>query len=70
MKFCESKTYEQMDREVQQLQRRICIRSVSEQDRARMQEIVQDLGYRTYIQRRTRARNEQVRKYGQIVFDL
>jgi hypothetical protein len=70
MKFRENIRYEQMDREVEQLQRRIRSRTVSEQDRIRMLEIVRDLEYRTYIQRRTRAYNEQVRKYGQIVFDL
>ena len=70
MKFRENIRYEAMDREVEQLQRRIRSRTVSEQDRIRMLEIVRDLEYRTYIQRRTRAYNEQVRKYGQIVFDL
>ncbi len=70
MKFRENSRYEQMDRDVEQLQRKIQLRAVSEQDRVRMLEIVRDLEYRTYIQRRTRAYNEQVRKYGQIVFDL
>ena len=70
MRFRENVKYEQMDRDVEQLQRKIQLRSVSEQDRGRMLEIVADLGYRRYIQRRTRAYNQQVRQYGQIVFDL
>lgn len=70
MRFRENVKYEQMDRDVEQLQRKIQLRSVSEQDRSRMLEIVADLGYRRYIQRRTRAYNQQVRQYGQIVFDL
>jgi hypothetical protein len=32
--------------------------------------IVADQGYRKYLQRRTQAYNQQVRQYGQIVFDL
>jgi hypothetical protein len=35
-----------------------------------MREIVEDTGYRKYIRRRTQAYNQQVRQYGQIVFDL
>jgi hypothetical protein len=70
MRFRENSRYEAMDREVEQLQRRIRLRAVSESDRARMLAIVADSGYRRYLQRRTRAYTEQVRKYGQIVFDL
>ena len=70
MRFRENSRYEQMDREVEQLQRRIQVRAVSESDRIRMREIVEDQGYRKYIQRRTQAYNQQVRQYGQIVFDL
>ena len=70
MKFRESDQYEQLDREVEQLQRRICSRSVSEADRVRMQAIVADSGYRKYIRARTEAYNRQVQRYGQIVFDL
>lgn len=70
MRFRENVKYEQMDREVEQLQRKIQLRSVSEQDRGRMLAIVEDSGYRRYIQRRTQAYNQQVRQYGQIVFDL
>jgi hypothetical protein len=70
MRFRENIKYEEMDREVEQLQRRICFRTVTEQDRVRMREIVENTEYLRYIQRRTRAYNEQVRKYGQIVFDL
>ena len=70
MRFRENSRYEQMDREVEQLQRRIRVRAVSESDRIRMREIVEDQGYRKYIQRRTQAYNQQVRQYGQIVFDL
>lgn len=70
MKFRENSRYEQMDRDVEQLQRKIQLRAVSEQDRARMLAIVEDQGYRKYLQRRTQAYNQQVRQYGQIVFDL
>lgn len=70
MRFRESDEYEQLDREVEQLQRRICSRSVSEQDRVRMQAIVADSGYRKYIRDRTTHYNRQVQRYGQIVFDL
>ena len=70
MRFRENVKYEAMDREVEQLQRRICFRTVTEQDRVRMREIVENTEYLRYIQRRTRAYHEQVRKYGQIVFDL
>ena len=70
MKFRENSRYEQMDRDVEQLQRKIQLRAVSEQDRARMLAIVADRGYRKYLQRRTQAYNQQVRQYGQIVFDL
>jgi hypothetical protein len=70
MKFRENSRYEQMDRDVEQLQRKIRLRAVSEQDRIRMREIVEDRGYRKYIRRRTQAYNQQVRQYGQIVFDL
>jgi hypothetical protein len=70
MKFRENSRYEQMDRDVEQLQRKIRLRAVSESDRIRMREIVEDTGYRKYIKRRTQAYNQQVRQYGQIVFDL
>jgi hypothetical protein len=70
MKFRENSRYEQMDRDVEQLQRKIRLRAVSESDRIRMREIVEDTGYRKYIRRRTQAYNQQVRQYGQIVFDL
>lgn len=70
MKFRENSRYEAMDREVEQLQRRIQIRAVSEQDRKRMLDIVEDLGYRQYLKRRTRAYTQQAQRYGQIVFDI
>jgi hypothetical protein len=70
VKFRENSQYEAMDREVEQLQRRIQVRAVSEPDRARMLAIVQDLGYRKYLKRRTRAYTQQAQRYGQIVFDI
>jgi hypothetical protein len=70
MKFRENDRYELMDREVRQLQRKICSRRVTTQDRIRMREIVQDPKYSDYIRRRTQEYNRQVRQYGQIVFDL
>ena len=70
MRFRENSRYEQMDRDVEQLQRKIRLRAVSESDRIRMLAILADQGYRKYLQRRTQAYNQQVRQYGQIVFDL
>jgi hypothetical protein len=70
MKFREKNQFEELDREVERLQRKIQIRSVSEQDRVRMLAIVSDPEYRRYIRDRTRHYNRQVQRYGQIVFDL
>ena len=70
MRFRENVKYEAMDQEVAQLQRRIRFRTVSEQDRKRMLDIVEDLGYRQYLKRRTRAYTQQAQRYGQIVFDI
>ena len=70
MRFREKNHFEQLDREVERLQRKIQTRSVSEQDRARMLQIVEDPEYRKYIRDRTYHYNRQVQRYGQIVFDL
>ena len=70
MRFREKNHFEQLDREVERLQRKIQTRSVSEQDRARMLEIVANPAYRKYIRDRTTHYNRQVQRYGQIVFDL
>ena len=70
MRFREKNHFEELDREVERLQRKIQTRSVSEQDRVRMQAIVADSGYRKYIRDRTTHYNRQVQRYGQIVFDL
>lgn len=70
MKFREKNQFEELDREVERLQRKIQTRSVSEQDRVRMLAIVSDPAYRKYIRDRTTHYNRQVQRYGQIVFDL
>lgn len=70
MRFREKTHFEELDREVERLQRKIKIRSVSEADRVRMLEIVADPEYRKYIRDRTYHYNRQVQRYGQIVFDL